>query len=74
VTGQHYDADNISSPVTNTFSMCIAFTIMLMCGFVGWVVNVNVAFLLGEFKKGDPEIYMDISEEMENGTPSIQNR
>jgi hypothetical protein len=35
VVGQHYDADNISSPVTNTFSICIAFMIMLMCGFVG---------------------------------------
>ena len=65
VAGQHYDADNISSPVTDTFSICIAFTIMLICGFVGWVVDANGAFLLGEFKKGDPEIYMDIPEGME---------
>ena len=35
---------------------------MLMCGFAGWVVDVNGTFLLGEFKKGDPEIYMDIPE------------
>ena len=72
--GQHYDADNISSPVTNTFSIHIAFPIMFMCGFVGWVVDVNGAFLLGEFKKWDPEIYMNIPEGMENGTPSLQNR
>jgi hypothetical protein len=65
VAGQHYDADNISSPVTNTFSIHIAFTIILMCGFAGWVVDVNGAFLLGEFKKGDPEIYMDTPEGME---------
>ena len=65
VAGQHYDADNISSPVTNTFSIHIVFMIMLMCGFAGWVVDVNGAFLLGEFKKGDPEIYMDIPEGME---------
>ena len=65
VADQHYDADNISSPVTNTFSIGIAFTIMLMCGFAGWVVDVNGAFLLGEFMKRDPEIYMDIPEEME---------
>jgi hypothetical protein len=56
VADQHYDADNISSPVTNTFSIHIVFMIMLMCGSVGWVVDVNGAFLLGEFKKGDLEI------------------
>jgi hypothetical protein len=74
VAVQHYDADNISSPVTNTFSIRIAFMIMLICGFVGWVVDVNGAFLLGEFKKGDPEIYMDIPEGMEKWYQSIQNR
>ena len=65
VAGQHYDTENISSPVTNTFSIHIAFTIMLMCGFAGWVVDVNGEFLLGEFKKGDLDIFMDISEGME---------
>ena len=62
---QHYDADNVSSSVTNTFSICIAFTIMFMCGLMGWVVDVNGAFLVGEFKKGNPEIYMNIPEGME---------
>ena len=65
IPGQHCDSDNISSPVTNTYSICIVFTIMLMCGFTGWVVDGNGAFLLGEFKKGDPDIYMDIPEGME---------
>eukprot|EP00804_Cyclotella_cryptica_P028830 CCRYP_019720-RA/>CCRYP_019720-RA protein AED:0.58 eAED:0.63 QI:0/0/0/0.5/1/1/4/0/888 len=41
IPGQHYDADNISSPVTNTFSIRIALTIMRLCGFVGWVVDVK---------------------------------
>jgi hypothetical protein len=71
VAGQHY---GISSPVTNTFSIRIVFTIMLMSGFVGWVVDVNGAFLLGEFKKGDPEITWTYLREWKNGTPSIQNR
>ncbi len=62
---QHYDADDISSPMTNTFSIQIAFTIMLLCCFAGWVVDVNGAFLLGEFKEGDPEIDMDIPEGMQ---------
>ena len=38
---------------------------MLLCGFVGWVVDVNGAFLLGEFKEGDPEIFMEIPEGMQ---------
>jgi hypothetical protein len=27
-----------------------------LCGHVGWIVDVNGSFLLGEFKKGDPDI------------------
>jgi hypothetical protein len=50
VVGQHYDDNNILSPVTNAFLLCIAFTIMLLCGFVEWVVEVNGVFLLGKFK------------------------
>ena len=38
---------------------------MLLCGFTGWVVDVKDAFLFGAFKKGDPEIYMDIPERMQ---------
>ena len=48
--------------MTNTFSIQITFTIMLLCSFAGWVVDVNGAFLLGEFKEGDPEIHMEIPE------------
>ena len=65
IAGMHYDQDNISSPVTNTASIRIAFTIMLLAGMMGWVVDVNGAFLLGEFKPGDPEIYMEVPEGME---------
>ena len=64
VPGQHYDEDNISSPVTNTTSIRIAFTILVMASLAGWVVDVNGAFLLGEFKEDDPKIYMDIPEGM----------
>ena len=64
IPGQHYDEDNISSPVTNTASIRIAFTFMILASLMGWVVDVNGAFLLGEFKPGDPEIYMDVPEGM----------
>ena len=65
VAGQHYDADNILSPVTNTASIRIAFTIMMLANLLGWVIDVNGVFLLGEFKEGDPKIYMDIPKGME---------
>ena len=38
---------------------------MLLMMFIGWVVDVNGAFLLGEFKPGDPYINMDIPEGIE---------
>ncbi len=38
---------------------------MLLCGFAVWVVDVNGAFLLGELKNGDLEIYMEIPEGMQ---------
>jgi hypothetical protein len=64
VAGQHYDADNISSPVTNTSSIRIAFTILVLARLAGWVMDVNGAFLLGKFKPGDPEIFMNVPEGM----------
>lgn len=75
IPGQHYNADNISSPVMNTSSIRIAFTIMLLCGFAGWVVDVNGAFLLGEFKKGDPDIFTwRYLKGWRSGTQSIPNQ
>ena len=38
---------------------------MSLCGFAGRVVDVNGAFPLGEFKQGNPEIYMEIPEGMQ---------
>ena len=38
---------------------------MLMCSFMGCVVDVSRSFLLGEFKPGDPEINMEIPAGME---------
>ena len=49
VADQLYDANNVSSPVTNTASICVVLFIIL-ASMLGWVVDVNGAFLLGEFK------------------------
>ena len=69
IPGQHYEVDNISSPVTNTASIRIAFTLLALAGLSGWVVDVKGAFLLGEFKPGDPVIYMEIPEGMTKHYP-----
>ena len=63
--GLHYDEDNISSPVTNLTSIRIAFIIMIMADMVGWVKDVNGAFLTGEFQATDPVLYMHIPKGME---------
>jgi hypothetical protein len=48
-TGQHFDEDNISSLVTNTTSIPIAFTLMLVDGYIGHVVGA--AFKVTGFKR-----------------------
>jgi hypothetical protein len=63
--GLHYDEDNISSPVTNLTSTRIAFILMVMADFIGWVKDVNGAFLTGKFQATDPVLYMHIPEGME---------
>ena len=69
IPGQHYEVDNISSPVTNTASIRIAFTLLALASLSGWVVDVKGAFLLGEFKPGDPIIYMEVPEGMTKHYP-----
>ena len=59
--GLHYDEDNISSPVTNLTSIRLAFVLLLLSAKVGWVKDVNGAFLTGEFQDSDPVLYMNDS-------------
>jgi hypothetical protein len=51
-----------------TTSIRIAFTVMFLCSFMGWVADVNGTLLLDEYKPGDPEICMEMTEGMKNGT------
>ena len=50
----YYDEDNISSPVTNLTSIRIAFILLVMAELIGWIKDVNGAFLTGEFQATDP--------------------
>ena len=59
VEGQHFDGSSLAAPVTNDASIRIAFTLMLMAGWTAYIVDVNGAFLHGDF--GDTEqIYMKV--------------
>jgi hypothetical protein len=62
--GLHYDEDNISLPVTNLTSIRIAFILIVMADFIGWMKDANGAFLTGEFQATDPVLYMYIPEGM----------
>ncbi len=59
IDGQHYDGTCISALVTDTMTIRIALSIMLMQGGIAHVVDVKGAFLYGEFEVGK-KIYIKI--------------
>jgi hypothetical protein len=65
VEGKHYNADFISSPVTNP--MTIRFCLALMCCNPKWIaeaLDVEGAFLQGKFRDGE-KIYIEVPDGME---------
>jgi hypothetical protein len=52
VEGRHYDGMTISSPVTNSATIRIVLTLMMMASMLAHVVDVKEAFLHGEFEDG----------------------
>jgi hypothetical protein len=59
--GQHYDGTTISSPVTNSATIRIVLTLMIMAEMLAHVVDVKGAFLHGEFEDGEV-IHMKIGQ------------
>ena len=59
IEGQHYDGSSIHAPVTNTASIRIVMTLMLMAGWVAEVVDVKGAFLYGKIIDGE-EIFVGV--------------
>ena len=53
VEGQHYNGTTISSPVTNSATIRIVLTLMIMASMLAHVVDVKGAFLHGEFEDGE---------------------
>ena len=58
--GEHYESSSISSPVTNATAVRIALTMLALCvGWIAIIVDVEGAFLQGEYTDGE-EIYMEV--------------
>ena len=65
VDGIHYESSTVSSPVTNATSIRIILTLMAMNPeWVAEIVDVEGAFLQGEFTEGE-EIYIEVPQGFE---------
>ena len=63
--GEHYNSASISSPVTNDVTIRIIFVLLLMAGYMSYLLDIRGAFLHGEFHNGEI-IYSRIPEGFQN--------
>ncbi len=68
VEGQHYNGTTISSPVTNSATIRIVLTLMIMADMLAHVVDGKGAFLHGEFEDWEV-IHMKVSQGFEKHFP-----
>ena len=68
VKGQHYNGTTISSPVTNSATISIVLTLMIMASMLAHVVDGKGAFLHEEFEDGEI-IHMKISQGFKKHVP-----
>jgi hypothetical protein len=66
--GQHYNGTTISSPVTNSATIRVVLTFMIMADMFAHVVDAKKAFLHGEFEDGEV-IYMKVLQGFEKHFP-----
>ena len=59
VDGIDYDSASIHAPVTNTMSLQIVLTLMLMADWTAEVVDVKGAFLHGQLTDGE-RVHMEV--------------
>jgi Reverse transcriptase (RNA-dependent DNA polymerase) len=59
VNGIRYDEDTKASPVMNEATILITFVLMLLAGWVGYIVDVNGVFLHSHFEEKH-EMYLSI--------------
>ena len=63
--GKSFEYHDISSPVVHDITVRIVLTILLMSGWAAHIVDVNGAFLLGEFRENE-HIYMKVPKGFEH--------
>ncbi len=68
VEGQHYNGMTISSPVTNSATIRIVLTLMIMADMLAHAVDVKGAFLHGEFED-EEVIHMKVPQGFEKHFP-----
>ena len=68
VDGDHYKADELAAPVVNDMTIRIVFILMIMAKYVGELMDVRGAFLLGEFGK-EEKLYMEVPQGFEKFYP-----
>ena len=61
VDGEHYDSANIHAPVANSITIRVVLTLMMMGNLDACVVDVDGAFLHGEFEPGE-KVHIQIPE------------
>lgn len=57
VDRQHFDSASIAAPVTNNVTICVCFMLMLMALWYSYLLDVQGAFLLGQFTNGEEFIW-----------------
>jgi hypothetical protein len=61
VDGEHFDSTNIFSPITNDATIRIIMVLTIIFRWSAGLIDVQGAFLCGNFKDGE-EIYMEVPE------------
>jgi Reverse transcriptase (RNA-dependent DNA polymerase) len=64
VDSKHYDSDSIASPIANNITSHLLFVLMVILFCIGFIMNLNGAFLLGNIEKGK-ELHMKIPQGFE---------
>jgi Reverse transcriptase (RNA-dependent DNA polymerase) len=62
--GLHYDSSATSPPVTNDTTIRVIFTLAMLAGWKGYVIDVKGAFLNGRLDKGE-ELFLTVPQGFE---------
>ena len=68
IDGEHFDSHSVSSPVASIITVHIVLALVTILGWYSSLVDVNGAFLLGDWES-DREIYMEVPQGWEHLYP-----